>query len=100
MRDRWQPKRYGYSPKRFGYSYSSCIFSLIANVDEPRNVKEVMGMQDADSSMEAMNEEMTTLKKNATCYLVPFLKGRKPIGCKWVFKKKLGPDDSVKKYKA
>lgn len=50
--------------------------------------------------MKAMNEEMVVLKKNATWDPVPFPEGRKLIGCKWVFKKKLGLDGSVEKYKA
>lgn len=79
---------------------SSCIFALISNIDEPRTVREAMGMHDVDSWMEAMNEEMEALKKNATWNLVPFPEGQKPIGCKWVFKKKLGLDGSVEKYNA
>ena len=57
-------------------------------------------MNDADSQIEAMNEEMASLKKNDTWDLVPFLEGQKPVGCKWVFKKKVGSDGSVEKYKA
>ena len=47
-----------------------------------------------------MNEEMSALKKNATWDLVPFPEGQKPVGCKWVFKKKVGLDGSVEMYKA
>jgi len=32
--------------------------------------------------------------------LVAFADGQKPVGCKWVFKKKFGADGSVEKYKA
>ena len=78
---------------------SSYIFALISNTDEPRTVREAMGMNDADSWIEAMNEEMAALKKNATWDLVPFPEGQKPIGCKWLFKKKSSPDGSVEKYK-
>lgn len=46
--------------------------------------------------MEAMNEEMVALKKNVTWHLVPFPEGGKPIGCKWMFKNKIGLSDSVK----
>ena len=57
-------------------------------------------MNDTDSQIETMNEEMVALKKNATWDLVPLSEGQKPVGCKWVFKKKVGPDGSVEKYKA
>ena len=76
-RDRQRPDRFGYSLERFGYSLldSSCIFSLISNTNEPRTVREAMGMTDADSWIEAMNEEMAALKKNATWDLVHLPKG-------------------------
>jgi hypothetical protein len=38
--------------------------------------------------MEAMVEENESLSKNKTWELTEFPKGKKPIGCKWVFKKK------------
>lgn len=102
MRDRWQLDRFGYSHERCGYSLldSNYCFSLISNVDEPRNVQEAMDMSDAYSWMKAMDEEIFALKKNDTCDLVPLLEGGKPIGCNCVFKKKVGLDGSVGKHKA
>lgn len=47
-----------------------------------------------------MEEEMEDLKRNEMWDLVPLPKGRKPIGCKWVFKKKMGSNGSIEKYKA
>jgi len=47
-----------------------------------------------------MEDEMASLEKNKTGELVPLPDGHKPIGCKWVFKKKFGADGSVEKYKA
>src|ERR1044072_2435960 len=38
--------------------------------------------------MGAMQEEMESLKKNETWDLVPLPKGKRAIGCKWVYKKK------------
>ena len=38
--------------------------------------------------MEAMVEEMESLNKNKTWELSKLSKGKKPIGCKWVFRKK------------
>ena len=38
--------------------------------------------------MEAMVEEMESLSKNKTWELLELPKGKKPIGCKWVFRKK------------
>jgi len=43
---------------------------------------------------------MVALYKNDTFYLVPFPNRCKLVGCKWVFKKKIGLDGNVEKYKA
>ena len=47
-------------PERFGYSMldSSCAYALVTNTDEPRSVKEALGMEDAGSWIEAMDDEM------------------------------------------
>ena len=43
---------------------------------------------------------MASLDKNKTWDLVPLPKGWKPVGSKWVFKKKFSADGSVERYKA
>ena len=47
-----------------------------------------------------MVEEMEALDKNEAWDLVELPDGRKPIGSKWVFKKKLNATGKVEKYKA
>jgi hypothetical protein len=47
-----------------------------------------------------MVEEMDALDKNEAWDLVEFQTGRKLIGSKWVFKKKLNAKGKVEKYKA
>ena len=47
-----------------------------------------------------MDEKMAALQRNQTWDLVPLPEGRKPVGCKWVFKRKMGSDGSIEKYKA
>ncbi|MCO5614144.1 hypothetical protein L7F22_068425 [Adiantum nelumboides] len=49
---------------------------------------------------EAMNEEMDALYNNEMWELVPLLKGKKTIGCRWVYKVKHNNDGSVSRYKA
>ncbi|MDF3686057.1 reverse transcriptase domain-containing protein [Enterobacter hormaechei] len=63
-------------------------------------MKEALGMEDAGSWIEAMDDEMASLEKKKTWDLVPLPKGRKSVGCKWVFKKKSCADGSVERYKA
>jgi hypothetical protein len=43
---------------------------------------------------------MDSILSNETWELVDRSYGCKPVGCKWVFKKKLKPDGTIDKYKA
>jgi len=54
---------------------------------------------DADLWQEAINDEMDSLQSNETWNLVDLPPSYKPIGCKWVLKKKLKLDGTVDKYK-
>eukprot|EP00253_Pinus_taeda_P009951 PITA_09951 len=47
-----------------------------------------------------MKEEMMALSKNGTWDLVELPKGKKTVGCKWVFKLKRGVNDTEDRYKA
>jgi hypothetical protein len=48
----------------------------------------------------AMVEEMASLDKNEAWDLVELPAGRKHVGRKWVFKKKLNAEGKMEKYKA
>nr|XP_009759223.1 PREDICTED: uncharacterized protein LOC104211795 [Nicotiana sylvestris] len=70
-------------------SYSSIV--------DPSSYKEVA----ADPKWtEAMKLEITTLEENKTWSIVDLLKGKTPIGCKWVFKVKYKSSGEVERYKA
>nr|GFB12057.1 retrovirus-related Pol polyprotein from transposon TNT 1-94 [Tanacetum cinerariifolium] len=58
--------------------------------DDPKTYKEVVASKDAENWIIAMNEEMQSLKKSKTWDLVTLPKGVKPVGCKWVLKRKEG----------
>jgi len=51
-------------------------------------MKEAIDSEDGKLWKEAMVDEMASLHKIEAWYLVELLAGRKPIGSKWVFKKK------------
>ncbi|CAL9016991.1 unnamed protein product [Prunus brigantina] len=60
-------------------------------------------LQDALSNpkwMDAMNVEMDALNKNKTWDLVPLTRGKKAVGCRWVFTLKHKADGSIDRYKA
>ncbi|KAM1539288.1 hypothetical protein ACFX10_004097 [Malus domestica] len=73
----------------------------VIEVDIPTNFTEAMSSGEAKHWHEAMDNEMLSLKKNKTWELVELSKGRKAIGCKWVYAKKDGIDDaSLVRFKA
>ena len=49
---------------------------------------------------QAMKEEMTTFEKNGTWDFISLPKGKKAIGCKWVYTVKMNPNGSVARLKA
>eukprot|EP00253_Pinus_taeda_P008380 PITA_08380 len=59
-----------------------------------------MDSKDGKLWKEAMVDEMAYLHKNEVWDLVELPAGRKPIGRKWVFKKKINVEGKVEKYKA
>ncbi|KAH9293226.1 hypothetical protein KI387_041571, partial [Taxus chinensis] len=64
---------------------------------EPENVREALSQP---QWKEAMDTEYDSLMKNQTWELVDLPIGKKPIGCKWVFKTKYKVDRSIDKHKA
>lgn len=46
-----------------------------------------------------MSEEMIAFKKNQTWEIVEYSKGRKPVGCQWVFGVKYRADETLERYK-
>ena len=84
-----------YSPPEF-----RSAFVLSAVSDEPRSIKEPVNYEECKLWKNAMVEEMEALDKNEAWDFVKLPNGRKPIGSKWVFKKKLNVVGKVEKYKA
>ena len=85
-------------PRR--YDDHATSVALIANDDEPLCYQEVVEGSNSDKWKATMKEEMIALGKNGTWDLVELPKGRKIVGCKWVFKLKQGVNDTEDRYKA
>ncbi|RZB86226.1 Retrovirus-related Pol polyprotein from transposon TNT 1-94 [Glycine soja] len=81
--------------KNYGPSYMAYTLE-----EDPSNLQEALSSLDADLWQEAINDEMDSLESNKTWHLVDLPPGCKPIGCKWILKKKLKPDGIMDKYKA
>ncbi|KAL0310425.1 UNVERIFIED_CONTAM: hypothetical protein Scaly_2929600 [Sesamum calycinum] len=50
---------------------------------------------DPDKWLEAMTSEMDSMGSNQVWTLVDPPKGARPVGCKWVYKRKLGADREI-----
>jgi hypothetical protein len=81
--------------KSFGDDY---IVYLVDNT--PMTIEQAYSSPDADLWKEAVQSEVDSIMSNGTWKVVDRPYGCKPIGCKWVFKKKLRPDGTIKRYKA
>jgi hypothetical protein len=68
--------------------------------DTPKTIAEAFASPDAGDWKEAVHSEMESILSNGTWELIDRPYGCKPVGCKWVFKKKPRPDDTINKYKA
>ena len=71
---------------------------LVDNTPTP--IAEAYASSDADDWKEAVQSEMDSILSNGTWELTKRPYGCKPVGCKWIFKKKLKPDGIIDKYKA
>ncbi|KAL6331379.1 hypothetical protein AAG906_011316 [Vitis piasezkii] len=68
--------------------------------DDPISVSQVKQSSNSEKWIEAMKEEMKSMKDNGVWDLVELPEGVKPIGCKWIFKTKRDSKGNIVRYKA
>jgi hypothetical protein len=68
--------------------------------EEPRTFKAALASPESKLWMEAMQEELNSMKKNNVWELTELPNNRRAIGSKWIFKRKLNASGHVDKYKA
>ncbi|GKE17039.1 zinc finger, CCHC-type containing protein, partial [Tanacetum coccineum] len=79
------------SKDQVGSQYSYC-FSL---EEDPRTYDEAMKSRDAAFWKEAIDDEISSIMENNTWVLFDL-----PLGCKWIFKRKIKVDGTINKFKA
>ena len=87
-------------PSRYlllGESYQAITMD---SKEDPVNYKEALEDIDAQEWLKAMDREMESMYYNSVWSLVDAPKGVKPIGCKWIYKRKRRPDGKVETFKA
>ena len=70
--------------------------SVVFNTeDDPKSYKEAMASRDSIFWKEAVNDEMNSILSNNTWVLVDLPTVSKPIGCKWIFRRKYNTNGSL-----
>ncbi|KAK8715759.1 hypothetical protein V6N13_043085 [Hibiscus sabdariffa] len=88
-----------HEPRRYGFLVTSHGDVILIDQDEPKTYQEAVSSPDSEKWLEAMRSEMDSMSSNQVWTLVEPPEGIKPIGCKWVFKKKTDMDGNVQTYK-
>ncbi|GJX74650.1 zinc finger, CCHC-type containing protein [Tanacetum coccineum] len=84
------------SRDQVGSQYSYC-FSI---EEDPKTYNEAMQSRDASFWKEAIDDEIGSIMENNTWVLSDLPPGCKPLGCKWIFKRKMKVDGTIDKFKA
>ncbi|KAB2634313.1 DNA polymerase zeta catalytic subunit-like [Pyrus ussuriensis x Pyrus communis] len=75
-------------------------FFTFVTEEKPQTYKAALESSEAPYWKEAIQSEIESIMQNNTWELVNLPPGNKPIGHKWIFKRKLRPDGTIDKYKA
>jgi hypothetical protein len=71
-------------------AYYALIAAQETNVAFEPSYSEAISCDNSSKWLVAMNDEFESLQKNATWKLVKLPDGKKPLKCKWIYKKKEG----------
>ncbi|KAK8617349.1 hypothetical protein V6N13_080266 [Hibiscus sabdariffa] len=88
-----------HEPERYGFLVTTHGDVILVDQDEPKTYEEAVASPDSEKWLGAMRSEMDSMSDNQVWTLVEPPEGIKPIGCKWVFKKKTDMDGNVQTYK-
>ncbi|KAK8624644.1 hypothetical protein V6N13_089533 [Hibiscus sabdariffa] len=85
--------------ERYGFLVTTHGDVILVDQDEPKTYQEAVSSSESEKWLETMRSEMGSMSENQVWSLVEPPEGVKPIGCKWVFKKKTDMDGNVHTYK-
>ncbi|KAK8694674.1 hypothetical protein V6N13_072221 [Hibiscus sabdariffa] len=88
-----------HEPERYGFLVTTHGDVILVDQDKPKTYQEAVLSPDSEKWLEAMRSENDSMSENKVLTLVDPPEGVKPIGCKWVFKKKSDMDGNVQTYK-
>ena len=87
-------------PQFFMYDGEVHQAETMEHEEDPLTYKEAIGDVDGKSWKRAMKNEMDSMESNKVWELVDLPDGIKPIGCKWVYKRKRNAEGKVETFKA
>ena len=76
-------------PSRYGHEGEVQFLVSVTNQDDPLTYHNAMDDSDKDKWQDAMNQEMESMYSNSVWELVDPPEDARPIGCKWIFKRKM-----------
>ncbi|KAK9043188.1 hypothetical protein V6N11_071535 [Hibiscus sabdariffa] len=88
-----------HEPERYRFLVTTHGDVILVDQDEPKTYQEAVSSPDSEKWLEAMRSKMDSMSENQVWTLVKPTEGIKPIGCKWVFKKKTDMDGNIQTYK-
>ena len=88
-----------HEPERYGFHIDEEHDQVIDN-DDPTSYDEAMHDIDLVKWLEAMKSEIDSMYQNQVWDLVDAPEGIKPIGCKWIYKRKTNVEGNIQTYKA
>lgn len=74
--------------------------SAVSHNGEPQTIEEALLGPEKEFWKKAIEDEYKSFEKNKAWNLTLLPPGKKAVKCKWVFKKKLGPESQLLRYKA
>ena len=86
--------------ERYGFLIIEQKDVLLIEDDKPTTYEKSLNSLESDKWLIAMKSEMDSMYTNQVWTLVDPHKRIKPIGCKWIFKKKTNIEGNVITYKA
>ena len=87
--------RVSHPPKRYGFFHKMQelhIHKESIHVDDPTIYEEALYDKDSSRWLDEMKIKMDSMYANQVWTLVDPPEGIVPIGCKWIFKRKIGAD--------
>jgi hypothetical protein len=109
-----QSQRQRRPPKRFGmvedgdigaegmtaeHEAMSAMIEYAQEMNDPRTYDEAMSSDDKEQWQHAIENELKSLEEHNTWELSQLPPGKRPLPCKWVFRRKYGPDGEVQRFK-